>query len=77
MSPRPNIVALSWTPDYPARTCDHPDKRPVSVAITNKMPYRDAICDDCGVILRHPDGPGQWVEVLFNGYLIREEPSLQ
>lgn len=61
--------------DRPALPCEHRNKTPI-----DKPPkyvhgdYTDALCDDCGVVLRHPEGPGRWEEVLHNGYVIREEP---
>lgn len=59
----------------PATVCEHAHKQPIE-----KPPkftggeYTDALCEDCGVVLRHPEGPGRWEEVIFNGYVIREEP---
>lgn len=61
-------------PDTPAVMCDHPHKKPISEAITKRLPYQDALCTDCGRVLRHPDGPGRWEEVIFYGYVIHEEP---
>lgn len=58
----------------PVWGCPHRHKEPVSATLTATRPYRDAMCQDCGVVLRHPDGPGAWEEVLFYGYLIHESP---
>lgn len=66
--------SLNWIADLPAAVCMHGTKIPIAEEITRKLPYKDAVCDRCGVVLRHPDGPGEWAEVIFNGYLIREEP---
>lgn len=59
----------------PTFICAHRSKDPIqkSPKFANKN-FTDALCNDCGVVLRHPDGKGEWTEVLFNGYLIREEP---
>lgn len=59
-------------PPPPIR-CPHRHRKPVAAQVTKNMPYRDAICTECGVIQRHPDGRGAWTDVQFYGYLIKEE----
>lgn len=61
--------------DQPAELCEHMHKLPIAKdpKFTHDE-YTDALCEDCGVVLRHPEGPGHWEEVIFNGYKIREEP---
>lgn len=59
----------------PAMLCEHAHKQPIDKpAKFTHGEYTDALCEDCGVVLRHPEGPGRWEEVIFNGYVIREEP---
>lgn len=60
----------AWLPDHAPAPCDHTSKTPVATQLTLREKYRDAMCTECGVVLRHPDGPGSWEEVIFNGYLI-------
>lgn len=62
-----------WLPDAAAAPCPHTAKVPVAEQATKRLRYRDALCVLCGVVLRHPDGPGDWEEVIFNGYLIEED----
>lgn len=69
----PHTGRLHMVDDYPPGACGHPRKKPVSQALTAKRDYTDAMCLDCGRVLRHPDGPGQWEDVLFYGYIIKEE----
>lgn len=64
---------LDIVDDYPPAACDHLRKKPVGQALTAHRDYTDAMCLDCGRILRHPDGPGQWEDVIFYGLVIREE----
>lgn len=59
--------------DYAPGVCGHPRKKPVGQSLTAKRNYHDAMCVDCGRVLRHPDGPGSWDEVIFYGYVILEE----
>jgi ribosomal protein S27E len=54
--------------------CTHAAKTPISEQITRNFNYYDAVCNWCGVVLRHPDGKGAWEEVMFYGHLISEEP---
>jgi hypothetical protein len=61
--------------DFPPGACEHARKKPVGQQLTLHRDYTDAMCMDCGRVLRHPDGPGSWEEVLFYGYLIKEEAS--
>lgn len=63
----------AWVDDFPPGACDHSRKKPVSQALTVKRDYTDAMCLDCGRVLRHPDGPGSWEDVIFYGYVIHEE----
>jgi len=59
----------------PALPCEHRSKTPIQKPEKfTHGDYTDALCETCGVVLRHPEGPGQWEEVIFNGYVIREEP---
>lgn len=60
--------------DTPAVRCSHTHKKPISEAITRRLPYQDALCWDCGRVLRHPNDRGTWTEVRFYGFVIREEP---
>lgn len=66
---------LTMVDDYPPRICKHERKKPVSKSLNAKRDYTDAMCKDCGCVLRHPDGPGSWEEVLFYGLVIKEEES--
>jgi ribosomal protein S27E len=59
----------------PALPCQHQTKTPIEKPEKfTHGEYTDALCEECGVVLRHPEGPGRWEEVIFNGYVIREEP---
>jgi hypothetical protein len=75
---RTDVDALApkqWVPDAPVGPCTHGfDKKPISEVRNKRQDFRDAICMGCGVVLRHPDGPGQWDEVIYNGFIIEEEP---
>lgn len=65
-----------WEPDRPvAFVCTHPMKTPITrhSKITSGN-WHEALCSKCGTVLRHPDGPGSWEEVVFSGYVISEEP---
>lgn len=57
--------------------CEHKNKQalPIVTAVqeNEKQPFR-AVCEDCGVVLIHDDGPGGWREYMFYGYRIEEEP---
>lgn len=64
---------LTMVDDYAPGACSHPRKKPVGQSLTAKRSYHDAMCLDCGRVLRHPDGPGSWDEVIFYGYVILEE----
>lgn len=66
----------SWTRDTPAPFCLHRDKETIvkPPKFRHYTDHIDALCLDCGVVLRHPEGPGEWEEVVFNGYRIKEEP---
>ena len=64
---------LELVPDYPAAPCEHARKQTVGAALNAKRDHMDAMCLDCGRVLRHPDGPGSWEEVRFYGYVIHEE----
>lgn len=66
-------TTTAWLPDAPAAVCEHAHRQGIQI-LNIRQNYHDAICTDCGVVLRHPDGPGEWVEVLFNGFLIAEPP---
>lgn len=69
-------VTVTPVNDFPpGPSCTHPSKKPVGEALTKHRDYTDAFCVDCGRVLRHPNGPGSWEEVLFYGYVIKEEPS--
>lgn len=70
---RNNIAIPTRKAPPPKVRCPHKHRKPVAAKVTKHMPYRDAICTDCGVIQRHPDGRGVWTDVLFYGYLIKEE----
>lgn len=70
----PKRVGADLLPDTPAGVCEHVSKVPISEAITKAQPYQDALCTQCGRVLRHPDRPGRWTEVMFYGYVIHEEP---
>lgn len=64
---------LAIVKDYPPGVCEHQHKKPVGQALTAHRDYTDALCTDCGRVLRHPDGPGSWEDVMFYGLIIREE----
>lgn len=64
---------LIMVDDVPPGQCDHPRKKPVQQQLTAHRDYTDAMCLDCGRVLRHPDGPGTWEDVLFYGFVIKEE----
>lgn len=61
-------------PDIPVDgSCQHlGDKRPLARRSVQQT-TDEALCTDCGCAIRHPDGPGSWEEVVFNGFLIEEE----
>jgi len=61
-----------WVPDLPVAPCDHREKKPINTVITKRQSHNDAMCLECGSALRHPEGPGYWEEVVFNGYVIQE-----
>lgn len=64
-----------WISDTPAPLCEHKYKETIEKAAKYKHgEYIDALCMDCGVVLRHPEGPGGWEEVVHNGFVIKEEP---
>lgn len=64
----------AWLPDYAPAPCDHVAKKAIGIMRNKSLDYHDAVCLDCGVVLRHPDGPGEWQEVLFNGFIIEDTP---
>lgn len=66
-------LSRAWLPDSPPPVCRHFHRQGIE-PISPRQAHHDAVCTDCGVVLRHPDGPGQWAEVMFNGYLIAEPP---
>lgn len=68
-----NLDGEPWATDTPAPPCAHPVKVPMESLGVPKG-FEDAICLDCGCVLRHPDGRGRWEEVVFNGFLIAEPP---
>lgn len=70
------LVNDGCVPDTPPAPCEHTNKKSVSEEITRNMSYFDAMCQDCGVILRHPDIGRGWTEVIFNGYIIEEEDDI-
>jgi ribosomal protein S27E len=73
---RTKVKTELLTPAPPALFgCPHTSKNPIPKDPKFKTSdYQDALCNDCGCVLRHPEGPGSWDEVIFNGYVIREEP---
>lgn len=61
-----------WVPDSPTWMCNHPNKTFITDTAMTDPERFDAMCTDCGSILRRQDDA--WREVIFNGFLIREEP---
>lgn len=71
------LIRYSWEhieADVPVTgLCEHRgNKTPLAQHTTNQEGPR-ALCMECGCAVEHPDGPGSWEEVLFNGLLIQEE----
>lgn len=72
---RTDDTTQKWEPDAPVTfLCDHRDKEPILISQMRTLKTYDASCARCGTVLRHPDGPGAWEEVVFSGFIIREEP---
>lgn len=65
------------TPVIPGQ-CEHRPKDALTpnrdARFASAVTSHDALCTDCGCVVRHPDGKGAWEEVIWNGFLILEMP---
>lgn len=70
----PEMFDIKVTPlPAPSGTCAHPRSSMRGVNLLRFPEKLTAICQECGCLLWHEDGPGSWHPVIFYGYRIREE----